>query len=209
MDEVERVFRDGLRAAAERRPPAGPVELDAITASVSRPTGRRPARMIGLAAAVALVAGLVTLALRPPVMGSVERATPTASSAAAGTNTLLVANRTGAELTQFALVLPDGTTHGYGNIPSGGELAVPIDWLSSPSPVPSPESTPVTTPAVVVTRTGECLVTVQNGSDGTKATTVPAGTTLKVDEVMVAIHTAQAPATGTACPEVRVVIRQK
>ncbi len=209
MDEVERVFRDGLRAAAERRPPAGPVELDAITASVSRPTGRRPARMIGLAAAVALVAGLVTLALRPPVMGSVERATPTASSAAAGTNTLLVANRTGAELTQFALVLPDGTTHGYGNIPSGGELAVPIDWLSSPSPVPSPESTPVTTPAVVVTRTGECLVAVQNGADGsTKVRTVEAGTTLKLAEVLVAVYTVKGSSSGTACPEVRVTIER-
>jgi len=59
MDDLERTFREGLRAAAAKKPPLDPIDLDDVT---TRPVDvvprRRPARWLAVAAAVVLVAGI-------------------------------------------------------------------------------------------------------------------------------------------------------
>jgi hypothetical protein len=59
MDDLERTFREGLRAAAVQKPPLDPIDLDDVT---TRPVDvvprHRPARWLAVAAAVVLVAGI-------------------------------------------------------------------------------------------------------------------------------------------------------
>ncbi len=59
MDDLERTFREGLRDAAARKPPLGPIDLDEVTSRpIDVPRRRRAARWLAAAAAVVLVAAI-------------------------------------------------------------------------------------------------------------------------------------------------------
>lgn len=58
MDDLERTFREGLRDAAAKKPPLGPIDLEDVTTRPVDVPRRRPARWLAAAAAVVLVAGI-------------------------------------------------------------------------------------------------------------------------------------------------------
>ncbi len=59
MDDLERTFREGLRDAAAKKPPLGPIDLGELsTREVEVVRRRRPGRWLAAAAAVVLVAGI-------------------------------------------------------------------------------------------------------------------------------------------------------
>ena len=59
MDDLERTFREGLRDAAAKKPPLGPIDLDEVTTRpVDVPRRRPPRWLAAAAAAVVLVAGI-------------------------------------------------------------------------------------------------------------------------------------------------------
>jgi hypothetical protein len=58
MDDLERTFREGLLHAAAKKPPLDPIDIEDVTTRRPVAAGRRPARWLAVAAAVALVAGV-------------------------------------------------------------------------------------------------------------------------------------------------------
>lgn len=140
MEPMEDAFREGLRDAVSSRPVIAPVVLDDVLARAARPAGgMHPVRRwIGLAAAVALAAGLGFWAIgstdwRPT--DSRLAATPASSTQV---RTLRVHNGTNEAYRQAALQLADGRVLPLGDVPAGGTVLLPMDKKdATPKPLAS------------------------------------------------------------------------
>jgi hypothetical protein len=158
MESMEDAFRDALRDSVSSQPAIPLVELDDVVARAARPAGgMRPVRRwIGLAAAVALAAGLGFWAIdssdwRPT--DSRIAATPASSTQV---RTLRVHNGTNEAYRQAALQLADGRVLPLGDVPAGGTVLLPMD-AATPTPLSSgPVVIGSAEPGMKVLYTGDC-----------------------------------------------------
>lgn len=158
MEDIEETFRTGLRDAVSSQPAIPLVELGDVVARAARPAGgpRPVRRWVGLAAAIALAAGLGFWAIgskdwRPT--DSRIAATPASSTQV---RTLRVHNGTDEAYRQAALQLADGRVLPLGDVPAGGTVMLPMEDATPTPPATVPIVVSSAEPGMKVLYSGDC-----------------------------------------------------